>query len=182
MSASEGGGREGDQGGLPSPSCARRGGRKGVEGVLINLFLMHHLVPVCPPQMLYNDLSPMENHHVSASLTVLRQEDNDFLSHLSRKVCGRAWKWVVCVLAHSIRSLPHSHESYPTRQSGTRSCTLAQTGLDPHTQGMVWTVSTPGVTFPTPAHTIQVPSSSPSSSICLHRPLQPIHTITNALL
>ena len=42
--------------------------------------------------MLYNDLSPMENHHVSASLTVLRQEDNDFLSHLSRKVCGRLWK------------------------------------------------------------------------------------------
>ena len=46
MSAGEGGGREGDQGGLPSPSCARRGGRKGGEGILINLFLMHHLVPV----------------------------------------------------------------------------------------------------------------------------------------
>ena len=59
-----------------------------------------------PAQMLYNDLSPMENHHVAASLAVLRQDDNNFLSHLSRKVwegvykCGRGscrvW-WVGCI-------------------------------------------------------------------------------------
>ena len=88
MSAGEGGGRKVDQR-LPSPSwrCKERG-EEGGRG--------HPDQPVpdasfgsCLPQMLYNDLSPMENHHVSASLTVLRQEDNDFLSHLSRKVWER---------------------------------------------------------------------------------------------
>ena len=61
----------------------------GMPVVLTKTRLSIHLAIVtfdCSPQMLYNDLSPMENHHVSASLTVLRQEDNDFLSHLSRKV------------------------------------------------------------------------------------------------
>ena len=37
-------------------------------------------------QMLYNDQSPMENHHVAASFAVLTHPNNNFLDTLSRKV------------------------------------------------------------------------------------------------
>ncbi len=36
-------------------------------------------------QILYNDLSPMENHHVAASFVLLWQEKHNFLSHMQRK-------------------------------------------------------------------------------------------------
>ena len=44
-------------------------------------------------QMLYNDQSPMENHHVAASFAVLTDPRNNFLDGLSRKVSeGRGYK------------------------------------------------------------------------------------------
>ena len=34
----------------------------------------------------YNDVSPMENHHVAAAFTLLHEEQYNFLSVLPRKV------------------------------------------------------------------------------------------------
>ena len=42
-------------------------------------------------QLLYNDLSPMENHHSAAAFGIMRQPGNNFMDHLPRKVrCRRA--------------------------------------------------------------------------------------------
>ena len=42
-------------------------------------------------QLLYNDLSPMENHHLAAAFGIMRQPGNNFMDHLPRKVsCRRA--------------------------------------------------------------------------------------------
>ena len=35
---------------------------------------------------MYNDLSPMENHHVAAGFAVLSDSRNNFLTGLTRKV------------------------------------------------------------------------------------------------
>ena len=43
--------------------------------------LLYHRI-----QLLYNDLSPMENHHVAASFAILRRDGNNFLGHLQRRV------------------------------------------------------------------------------------------------
>ena len=37
-------------------------------------------------QMMYNDASPMENHHCSAAFGVLHSNGNNFLGHLPREV------------------------------------------------------------------------------------------------
>ena len=37
-------------------------------------------------QLLYNDLSPMENHHSAAAFGIMRQPGNNFMDHLPRKV------------------------------------------------------------------------------------------------
>ena len=44
---------------------------------------------LCAPshtQLLYNDASPMENHHLAGAYAILRQDRNNFLSTLSRQV------------------------------------------------------------------------------------------------
>ena len=78
----------------------RGGWFKEVVGFFILTDVAHRHVPdVCgfnlqPPtnscctdvQMLYNDQSPMENHHVAASFAVLTDPRNNFLDGLSRKV------------------------------------------------------------------------------------------------
>ena len=49
------------------------------------LMRMHVLlVPI--PQILYNDVSPMENHHVAGAFLLLREERYNFLCHVSAKV------------------------------------------------------------------------------------------------
>ena len=40
-------------------------------------------------QLLYNDLSPMENHHLAAAFGIMRQPGNNFMDHLPRKVSRR---------------------------------------------------------------------------------------------
>ena len=40
-------------------------------------------------QLLYNDLSPMENHHSAAAFGIMRQPGNNFMDHLPRKVSRR---------------------------------------------------------------------------------------------
>ena len=40
-------------------------------------------------QLLYNDLSPMENHHSAAAFGIMRQPGNNFMDHLPRKVSCR---------------------------------------------------------------------------------------------
>ena len=42
-----------------------------------------------PLQVLYNDLSPMENHHSAAAFTILLDKDCNFLSGKSRPVSKR---------------------------------------------------------------------------------------------
>ena len=39
-------------------------------------------------QLLYNDSSPMENHHIAASYAVLRESQNNFMEHIPRQVDG----------------------------------------------------------------------------------------------
>jgi len=50
--------------------------------------------------IMYNDKSVLENHHVAASFLVLEQEDNNFLSGLSKPDYKQFRQWVIeCVLA-----------------------------------------------------------------------------------
>ena len=42
-----------------------------------------------PHQVLYNDLSPMENHHSAAAFSILLDKDCNFLSGKSRLVSKR---------------------------------------------------------------------------------------------
>ena len=37
-------------------------------------------------QLLYNDLSPMENHHVASAFAAMRKPGNNFMANLPRKV------------------------------------------------------------------------------------------------
>ncbi len=39
-----------------------------------------------PLAILYNDVSPMENHHVAAAFTLMRQEPMNFLDKAPQKV------------------------------------------------------------------------------------------------
>ncbi len=48
------------------------------------------LISLLVKQLLYNDQSPMENHHLSAAFLVARKEGSDFLGELPRKVCARS--------------------------------------------------------------------------------------------
>ncbi|GAX76185.1 hypothetical protein CEUSTIGMA_g3629.t1 [Chlamydomonas eustigma] len=48
-----------------------------------NAFLIQDEDPLA---ILYNDLSPMENHHLAAAFTVMKQEPNNFLKNMQRKV------------------------------------------------------------------------------------------------
>ena len=40
-----------------------------------------------PLALLYNDSSPMENHHVAAAFTLLREGQYNFMGRSSQKVC-----------------------------------------------------------------------------------------------
>ncbi len=48
-----------------------------------NQFLIRSVDPLA---LRYNDASPMENHHVSAAFTVLREEQYNFLERVSHQV------------------------------------------------------------------------------------------------
>ena len=48
--------------------------------------LIHDSSRVPIPQILYNDVSPMENHHVAGAFLLLREERYNFLCHVSAKV------------------------------------------------------------------------------------------------
>ena len=53
-----------------------------------------HVLPIAatramdPLALRYNDVSPMENHHVSAAFTLLREEQYNVLENLPRQVGG----------------------------------------------------------------------------------------------
>lgn len=58
--------------------------------------------PFPPPQLLYNDASPMENHHLAATFQLLAQDQYNFLARAPvrvgaglRGVCGSAQQWRV---------------------------------------------------------------------------------------
>ncbi len=40
-------------------------------------------------QVLYNDQSPMENHHVAAAFDLMLESQNNFMCNLPRKVRSR---------------------------------------------------------------------------------------------
>ena len=50
-----------------------------------NQFLIRSVDPLA---LRYNDVSPMENHHVSAAFTAMREEQYNFLGRASREVGG----------------------------------------------------------------------------------------------
>ena len=62
-----------------------------LTGIVVYLSHNYSPAPDALMQLLYNDLSPMENHHLAAAFGIMRQPGNNFMDHLPRKVsCRRA--------------------------------------------------------------------------------------------
>lgn len=58
-------------------------------GPALNSMPCSHSTPLpLPLQLLYNDLSPMENHHLAASFQIMAQDQFNFLARAPPQVCG----------------------------------------------------------------------------------------------
>ena len=74
-----------------------------------NQFLVRSVDPLA---LRYNDASPMENHHVSAAFTVMREMQYNFLGHASSQVrhgCLAPLSSHAAACAHACMSYFASH-------------------------------------------------------------------------
>jgi hypothetical protein len=53
--------------------------------------------------MLYNDMSPMENHHISSAFLLLMEEQNNFMCNCSRPV--RAFHYITFLTAANLKKV-----------------------------------------------------------------------------
>ena len=73
------------------PLAVSAGGERPGPSSCVSLLVCHVFAKFCPcpfmcAQLMYNDLSPMESHHLAAAFGLLRDPQNNFLGHLPRKV------------------------------------------------------------------------------------------------